>query len=145
MTLPIVKMGLNRPMDIEVTVLTRPFWEGLSQGEFRVVRCQACERLSFPPRQVCPGCHNRAFDWLAVSGRCKLYSATRVHASPTIYGILSPMRVAIVDLEEGIRIVTRLLPDGSSPEPDTALELVITSHPDGFHYAARAIPDKLSI
>ena len=139
MTLPIVELGLNRPMNIEVTEITRPFWDGLSQGEFRVVRCQACERLSFPPRQVCPACHNRAFEWLPVSGRCTLYSATRIHDSPAIYGILSPMRVAIVDLEEGIRIVTRLLPEVHSPEADSTLELVITQHPDGFHYAARAI------
>ena len=138
MTLPIVKMGLNRPMDIEVTRVTSSFWEGLNQGEFRVVRCQACGRLSFPPRQVCPDCHARAFDWLPVCGRCKLYSVTRIHMSPAIYGILSPMRVAIVDLEEGIRIVTRMLPDGHSPEPDSALELVITQHPDGFHFAVRA-------
>ena len=139
MTLPIVKLGLNRPMDIEVTEITRPFWDGLSQGEFRVARCEACGRLSFPPRQVCPACHNRAFEWLPVSGRCTLYSATKIHASPAIYGILSPMRVAIADLEEGIRIVTRLLPEGRSPELDSAMELVITKHPDGFHYAARAI------
>ena len=139
MTLPIVKMGLNRPMDIEVTKLTSPFWEGLSEGEFRVVSCQACGRLSFPPRQVCPDCHSRAFDWQPVSGRCQLYSATRIHMSPAIYGILSPTRVVIVDLEEGIRIVTRMLPGGDNPEPDSPMELVITKHPDGFHYAARTI------
>ena len=43
-----------------------------------------------------------------------------------------------VDLAEGVRIVTRLLPEGRSLEPDSPIELVITHHPDGYHYAARA-------
>lgn len=138
MTLPIVAMGLNRPLPIEVTAITQPFWDGLSQGSFLVVRCRSCERLSFPPRQICPKCHHREFDWLPMSGRCTLYSATKIHNSPSIYGILSPMQVGIVDLVEGVRIVTRLLPKGSSYQLDKPLQLVITKHPDGYHYAARS-------
>ena len=137
MTLPVVEFGLPRPLPVEVTEVTRPFWEGLAAGRFLVPRCAACQRLSFPPRRICPACHGRGFDWVAVSGRGRLYAATRVHSSPAVYGILSPIRVAVVDLEEGIRMVTRLIPDGGDPTPDSPLELVVTRHPDGFHYAAR--------
>ena len=139
MDLPIVNMGLNRPLPVEVTDVTQPFWAGLCKGRFLVAQCRACGRLSFPPRQVCPECHQCEFDWHPVSGRGKLYSATKVHNSPAIYGILSPFRVAIVDLAEGVRIVTRLLPDGRSPALDSHVELVITRHPDGYHYAARML------
>jgi hypothetical protein len=45
--------------------------------------------------------------------------------------------VAIVDLEEGLRLVTRLLPEGREPALDSPVQLVITRHPDGYHYAAR--------
>ncbi len=139
MTLPVVKLGLNRPLDIEVTEITRPFWEGLTRGLFKVVQCSGCERLSFPPRAVCPQCHCREHQWVAASGRGTLYSVTKVHNSPSIYGILSPMRVAIIDLEEGLRVVTRMLPEGREPALDSPVQLVVTSHPDGFHYAARLI------
>jgi uncharacterized OB-fold protein len=138
MNLPIVNMGLNRPLAIEVTAVTRPFWEGLADGQFLVPECLACKRSSFPPRTVCPQCHHRDFSWVPVSGRGTLYAATRIHNSPALYGILSPLSVAIVDLAEGVRIVTRLLPEGRSLEPDSPIELVITHHPDGYHYAARA-------
>jgi hypothetical protein len=47
------------------------------------------------------------------------------------------MRVAIVDLEEGIRVVTRLLPGQHSVALDGKVQLVITHHPDGYHYAVR--------
>lgn len=137
MSLAMVNMGLNRPLPIEVTEITRPFWNGLAEGEFLVTCCNNCQRLSFPPRIICPKCHGRSFEWQPISGRGRLYAATKVHSSPAIYGILSPMQVAVVDLAEGIRIATRLLPCGSPPALNEAVELVITKHPDGYHYAAR--------
>ena len=137
MKLPVINFGLNRPLPIEVTAVTQPFWVGLEQGEFRVCSCQGCGRLSFPPRRICPSCHGREFEWRAVSGRGILYSASKIHSSPSVYGILSPIRVAVVDLEEGVRVVTRLLPGARTPELDSPVELVITCHPDGYHYAAR--------
>jgi len=137
MKLPLVELGLRRPLPIEVTKVTLPFWEGLKNQQFLVACCSQCARLSFPPRRICPRCHGREFDWREVSGRGRLYSATKVHSSPSIYGILSPIRVAIVDLEEGVRLVTRLLPEGREPALDSPVQLVITRHPDGYHYAAR--------
>ena len=139
MKLPLVPMGMRRPLPIEVTAVSLPFWQGLESQLFLVARCRQCARSSFPPRKICPQCHGREFDWQPVSGRGRLYSATKVHSSPAIYGILSPIRVAIVDLEEGLRILTRLLPDGREPLLDSPVELVVTRHPDGFHYAARAL------
>ena len=137
MNLPIVELGLTRPLPIEVTGVTRPFWDGLEQGQFLIAQCQQCARLSFPPRHICPRCHCRDFNWKPASGRGVLYAATKVHSSPPIYGILSPMRVGIIDLEEGIRVTTRLLPVGTNPTFDSLVQLVITRHPDGYHYAAR--------
>ena len=137
MTLPVVEFGLSRPLPIEVTEVTQPFWEGLAAGRFLLPRCGRCQRLSFPPRRICPACHRREFSWIAVSGRGRLYAVTKVHNSPAIYGILSPVRVGVVDLEEGVRLVTRLIPTGDSPAPDSPVQLVITRHPDGLHYAAR--------
>jgi uncharacterized OB-fold protein len=130
-------MGLNRPLPVEETAVTRPFWEGLAEGEFRLPHCTACDRASFPPRQLCPRCHGRSFDWRPVSGRGTLYALTKVHSSPAIYGILSPIRLAVVDLEEGVRLVTRMLPGGQSLALDSPVQLVITRHPDGHLYAAR--------
>ena len=139
MNLTLVKMGLKRPLPIEVTAVTRPFWEGLAREQFMVPACGACGRLSFPPRALCPGCHGAEFDWRPLSGRGVLYSATKVQNSPAIYGILSPFTVAVVDLQEGLRVVTRLLPVGRFPELDSPVELVITDHPDGRLYAARLL------
>ena len=138
MKLPLVELGMRRPLPIEVTAVTRPFWEGLASQTFLLPGCRCCGRLSFPPRRICPGCHGRDFDFRPASGIGRLYSATTVHSSPSIYNLLSPVRVAIVDLEEGVRLLTRLLPGGGDPVLDGAVQLVITRHPDGYHYAARS-------
>jgi uncharacterized OB-fold protein len=139
MTLPVIELGLNRPLPIEITSVTAPFWEGLAEGQFRVARCAGCDRLCFPPRAICPECHGRMFTWQPLCGRGTLYAESKVQQSPPVYGILSPMRVAVVDLEEGIRIVTRLLPSVNPVRLDSAVELVVTSHPDGYHYAVRIV------
>ena len=137
MKLPIVNLGLNRPLPIEVTKITEPFWEGLAAGEFLVTKCESCGRNTFPPRAICPQCHGRKFAWHAVTGHGTLYSVSKIEQSPSVYGILSPIRVAVVDLAEGIRIVTRLLPGSAAVELDSEIQLVITKPPDGYHYAAR--------
>ena len=137
MKLPIVPMGLNKPLPIEITGVSQPFWDALAEGQFLLQQCLKCKRVSFPPRKVCPGCHDRDLSWLPAKGKGTLYSVTRIHNSPAIYGILSPMQVAIVDLTEGVRLVSRWLPDGSTPALDSPIELVVTHHPDGFHYAIR--------
>ncbi len=137
MKLSIVELGLKRPLQIEKTAVTAPFWDGLTEGEFRVARCSDCNRLSLPPRVICPACHGRTFTWDCLSGKGILYAESKVQQSPPIYGLLSPTRVVIVDLEEGVRVVTRMLPGKHVIKPGARVELVITRHPDGFHFAAR--------
>lgn len=132
-----VTLGLRRPLPIEVTDITAPFWRGLGSNQFLVPQCNNCTRLSFPPRAVCPECLSTAFDWYPVSGRGTLYAQSKIHNSPAIYGLLSPIRVAIVDLEEGVRLLTRLLPGSGDITPGNPVQLVVAEHPDGLHYAAR--------
>ena len=50
MKLPLVELGLRRPLPIEVTMVTLPFWEGLKNQQFLVACCSQCARLSFPPQ-----------------------------------------------------------------------------------------------
>ena len=141
MTLPVITLGLNRPLDIEVTGITQIFWDGLAEGEFLFSRCTTCSKSSFPPRRICPACHGRDFEWLPACGRATLYSFTLIHNSPPRYNLLSPTTLAVIDLDEGIRLLTRLLPGRAKPRIGDPCQLVITRHPDGPHYAAVTAPD----
>jgi hypothetical protein len=49
-----------------------------------------------------------------------------------------PYRVGIVDLDEGLRIATRVLTE-TEPTLDTAVEIVVLHYKDGPLFAARPI------
>ncbi len=82
-----------------------PYWEGCRQGELRAQRCAACRRLRWPPSVLCPHCLAQGGDWVALSGRGTVYSFIIVHRPqhPAFFED-APYNVAIVELEEGIRM-----------------------------------------
>jgi len=80
------------------------FWEGVGQGELRIQRCVACGRLRHPPRPMCPHCGSLERDHIVSGGIGSVYSYV-VHHHPPVPGRESPFAVAVVELEEGTRIV----------------------------------------
>jgi uncharacterized protein len=119
-----------------MTEFTQRFWRGLAAGRFNTTKCQDCARLTFPPKPFCPHCWSMAIAWVPLSGRGKLYSQTVVHAAPAVFQDEVPYRVGIVDLDEGLRIATRVLAD-IEPKLDAAVEIVVLNYRDGPLFAAR--------
>ena len=97
---------------------TAPFWEAAARGELVVQRCDACGRLRFPPRPVCPWCQSFKFSWPAMSGRASVWSFVVPHP-PLLpaYGDVAPYNVIVVALEEDptIRMVGNLVATESAP------------------------------
>lgn len=100
------------------------YWEGARQGELRIQACNTCEQNYFPPRPFCPKCGSRDVKVVKASGKGRLYSYIINHLpSP---GFKPPFTVAIVELEEGPRLMTNLLdidPDPAKLELDMPLEV----------------------
>jgi uncharacterized protein len=84
------------------------FFEGTRAGKLLIQRCSSCRRLRHPPRPACPHC--RSLDWDAVesSGRGVVYSFV-VNHHPQVPAFDYPLVVALVELEEGTRLVSNLL------------------------------------
>jgi hypothetical protein len=82
----------------------------------RVQRCNACGRFVFFPRALCPNCFSDRLEWTPVSGRGVVHAFTipHRHPSPAFQPDL-PYVVAIVELEEGVRLMTNLV--GVAPDP----------------------------
>jgi uncharacterized protein len=89
--------------------VTRPFWDGVAEGVLRVQRCVACDRHLFYPRAVCPYCMASDLEWTEASGVGEVHSFTVVHRAPPDYRDEVPYVVALVDLDEGVRMMTRLV------------------------------------
>lgn len=138
MTLPILAVDRVRAFPPRVTEFTQRFWQGLASGRFETIRCDDCTRLTFPPKPFCPHCWSERVAWVALSGRGRLYSQTVVHAAPVVFQNEVPYRVGIVDLDEGLRIATRVLADGE-PRLDAAMEIVVLGYRDGPLFVARPL------
>lgn len=80
------------------------FWEGTAAGELRIQRCVSCGTLRHPPGPSCPVCHAHDRDYVVSSGRGTVFSHV-THHHPPIPGHELPIRLALVDLEEGVRMV----------------------------------------
>lgn len=91
-------------------LLSRPYWDGVREGELRIQKCQSCGKAWHPPLHRCPQCHSQDVTWVATSGRGTLYSYTVVH-HPAHVAVADrvPYVVALVTLAEGPRVVSNLL------------------------------------
>jgi uncharacterized OB-fold protein len=86
-----------------------PFWEGTKREELLLQRCDSCEALRFFPRRQCPVCWSAAVRWEPAVGRGTIYSFAIVHRAPSAgFSHLVPYAIALVDLEEGVRMLSRL-------------------------------------
>ena len=98
---------------------TQHFWDGTRDGELRLQRCDACANVYFPPRPFCPNCASRKVSVFKASGKGKLYSYVINHR-PAAPGFTPPYSIAVVELDEGPRMMTNIVDCPQTPE---ALEL----------------------
>ncbi len=70
--------------------------------------CPHCGFHIFPPRDICPACHQPAKEPVRLSGRGEVYTFSTVHAPPEGFESYTPYTVAIVQLEEGPMITAQL-------------------------------------
>ena len=104
------------------TTVTRPdpivtpdaafFWEGAKHGERLAQRCASCGDLQHPPRPMCPKCHSVQRALVRLSGRGEVYSWI-IPRHPPAVGFAQPPIVALIQLEEGIRLVSNVVGVGA--------------------------------
>jgi uncharacterized OB-fold protein len=99
----------------EPTPETRHFWEGCKAGELRLQRCRACAQTYFPPRPFCPACASREVEVFAASGKATLYSYVINHRPRPDMG-KEPHSIAVVELDEGPRLMTNVINCPQTPE-----------------------------
>jgi uncharacterized OB-fold protein/acyl dehydratase len=84
------------------------FWEGTTAGELRIQHCPDCDRLRHPPGPMCPSCGAEKQDWVVASGGGRIFSFV-VHHHPNVPGHTPPFVVALVEVDEGVRMLGELL------------------------------------
>jgi uncharacterized OB-fold protein len=93
---------------------TQPFWDGCAAGELRLQRCTSCDAHYFPPRPFCPDCLSDDVTWEAVSGRGTLHTYVINHRPAP--GFEAPYAIAVVQLDEGPRMMSNIVGVDQTPE-----------------------------
>jgi uncharacterized protein len=104
-----------------------PFWEATREGRLLVQWCTACERGLFYPRALCPHCGaSGPLEWREASGRATVHAAVAEHR-PELAGATfargEPFCIALVDLEEGVRMMTNVV---GCPPGDVSIGMAVT-------------------
>lgn len=110
-------MTLTRSKPVP-TPETLHFWDGTREQKLLLQRCESCSHTFFPPRPFCPRCNERRVGVVPASGRATLYSYVISHRPAP--GFEPPFSIAVVELEEGPRMMTNIVDCPQTPE---ALEL----------------------
>jgi uncharacterized OB-fold protein len=92
-----------------------PFWKGLKAHELRLQRCRSCRQAFFYPRNVCPHCLSGDVEWFHASGRGRVHTFVVNHLPGRNFPLDAPYVIAVVELEEGPRLLTNLV--GVEPDP----------------------------
>ncbi len=89
---------------------SQPFWEASKQHKLMYQKCNACQTIIFYPRRHCPSCGSLDTTWHESQGRGKVYTFGIVMKSRhPAFKDLGPYAVALVDLDEGFRMMTNIV------------------------------------
>ncbi len=105
----------KRPLP-EATPETKEFWDGAKRHELRIQRCRSCGKAYFFPRPFCPFCSSKDVEWFTASGKGKLYSYVINHRAAYGFQDYVPYVIAIVQLDEGPRMMSNII--GIDPTPE---------------------------
>jgi uncharacterized OB-fold protein len=89
---------------------SRAWWRAVAERRLLLPHCRACGLTWFPPAPGCPRCGSAGPDHREASGRGSIYSWVVVErALDPVFARDVPYTIVAVDLEEGARMVGRLL------------------------------------
>jgi uncharacterized OB-fold protein len=94
----------------EPTPLSQPYWDALKEGRLTFQRCRKCSHAWLPPRAECPECLAAEWDWTdgLRQGPRDLLGDLSPRLSRGVQGAL-PYNVALVELDEGPRLITNIV------------------------------------
>jgi uncharacterized OB-fold protein len=94
---------------------TQRYWDSARRHALELPYCTACRAFHHYPRAVCPQCLSSDLEWRAVSGRGRLHTFTVVHRGPKEFPLGTPYVLAIVELDEGPRLMSNLIGVAADP------------------------------
>jgi hypothetical protein len=87
--------------------LAGEFYGWCRRHELRFQRCTRCLAWRHVPREMCPACGSREWEWARASGRGTVFTWTVVaRALHPGYAADAPLAPAVIEMDEGIRLLS---------------------------------------
>jgi uncharacterized OB-fold protein len=114
---------------------TQPWWDAAAEGRLVISRCRTCHEAHYYPRPFCPRCGGDDVAWEDASGRATLYTWSVVYQNDLPpFSQKVPYVAAVVDLEEGPRMMTNVIGgDFDRLAVGLALHVDFEDIGEGFH------------
>lgn len=112
---------------------TQHFWDGCRDGRLLLQRCKDTGKAYFPPRPFSPYTGSRDVEVFEASGKAKLFSYVINHRPAKGFEDEAPYAIAVIELEEGPRMMTNIVDCEQTPEAlvlDMPLEVAFETATD---------------
>jgi len=91
---------------------SQPYWDAARDRRLVIRKCKACGELHFMPRHVCPHCWSDELEWVDAKGQGEVHSFTIIRrASDPAFAFQVPYAVALIELDEGVRMMSNIVGD----------------------------------
>jgi uncharacterized OB-fold protein len=114
---------------------SRFYRDGLAAGRVLLQRCAECGRARFPPLPTCPYCGSRDAAVVEAAGTGRIYSWITVRVAltdPPARDI--PYAVAVVELDEGCRVLGRMRTIDDDLACEMPVHVVVAPPRSGAHH-----------
>ncbi len=116
-------------LDPPITSTSEEYWEGTRRKQLIFQWCDSCSAWVHYPRPRCPRCFGTALSWRQPPADYRLYSWALHRA----VGDSPPRMVALVEIDEGLRVLAELVGTFEGIDVDQPLELSWRPLADGRH------------
>jgi uncharacterized OB-fold protein len=92
------------------TALTQTYWSAAERGILLLQACEACNRVQLYPGGLCRSCWSQSLNWreATVLGTVWSFTVAERPGHPA-WQSLTPYCIAIVELDEGPRLLTNIV------------------------------------
>ena len=98
----------NKPLPTVVGE-TRAYWDACRRGQLLIQHCDKCDEYQFYPRGICSHCWSENPSWFQSTGKGTVWTYTVTYQNRTTGFDQGPYVLALVELEEGVRMFTNIV------------------------------------
>jgi uncharacterized protein len=125
----------TRSAELDTDRIHETHLAALAEGRLVIQRC-ACGHRWAPPRATCAACLGSEWTWETAAGGGRLLSWVVYHtAFHDSFRDRVPYNVALVELDEGPRLITNILADSAALRAEARVRFVASR--EGEHTLAR--------